>query len=295
MPFSLRGRMHHHTINVTDPESLEFIKGKIREFMPLFTSRQFNICADETFDLGKGKSRAAAEEKGVDRIYIDFVKALCEFLVENGRRPMFWGDIICGFPEMIKELPEETICLNWGYAKYQREDETKWLYDAGAVQYSCPGACGWNQFVYLIENSYENIRRMCSYAVKYHSIGVLNTDWGVFPSCQPSGVRCCGYDIRGAFSWNGNIPSFDEINRQISRLEFGDEEERFVSIAASVAAQKAFDWETAIRFKELGEVPELRRITRLIYRNTWEIWMGWTRRIRSWKKSAGTFMAASFI
>lgn len=94
MPFSLRGRMHHHTINVTDPESLEFIKGKIREFMPLFTSRQFNICADETFDLGKGKSRAAAEEKGVDRIYIDFVKALCEFLVENGRRPMFWGGIL---------------------------------------------------------------------------------------------------------------------------------------------------------------------------------------------------------
>ena len=61
---------------------------------------RFNICADETFDLGKGKSRAAAEEKGVDRIYIDFVKALCDFLVENGRRPMFWGDIICGFPEM---------------------------------------------------------------------------------------------------------------------------------------------------------------------------------------------------
>ena len=28
-----------------------------------------------------------------------------------------------------------------------------------------------------------------------------------------------------AFSWNGNILSFDEINRQISRLEFGDEEE----------------------------------------------------------------------
>ena len=62
--------------------------------MPLFTSRQFNICADETFDLGKGKSRAAAEEKGVDRIYIDFVKALCEFLVKNGRRPPCSGGIL---------------------------------------------------------------------------------------------------------------------------------------------------------------------------------------------------------
>ena len=52
MPFSLRGRMHHHTINVSSPESLEFIKGKIREFAALFTSGQFNICADETYDLG---------------------------------------------------------------------------------------------------------------------------------------------------------------------------------------------------------------------------------------------------
>ena len=256
MPFSLRGRMHHHTINVTDPESLSFIKGKIKEFMPLFTSRQFNICADETFDLGKGKSAAAAAEKGVDRIYIDFVKALCEFLVENGRRPMFWGDIICGFPEMIKELPKETICLNWGYAKYQREDETRWLSDAGAVQYSCPGACGWNQFVYLIENSYENIRRMCSYAAKYHSIGVLNTDWGDFLHVNHPELGIVGMIYGAAFSWNGKIPAFEEINRQISRLEFGDEKEQFVGIAASAAGESAFAWETAIRFKELGEVPE---------------------------------------
>ena len=28
MPFSLRGRMHHHTINVSSPESAGFIKGK---------------------------------------------------------------------------------------------------------------------------------------------------------------------------------------------------------------------------------------------------------------------------
>ncbi|MFR6328155.1 MAG: hypothetical protein ACLUOI_04575 [Eisenbergiella sp.] len=82
--------MHHHTINVTDPESLEFIKEKSGNSMPLFTSRQFNICADETFDLGKARAERQPK-KGVDRIYIDFVKALCEFLVENGRRPMFWG------------------------------------------------------------------------------------------------------------------------------------------------------------------------------------------------------------
>lgn len=111
-PFSVRGRMAHHTINPADPESLVLIKKMIGEFMELFSSRQFNFCADETFDLGRGKSRALVEEKGKDHVYIGYIRELARFLIENGRRPMFWGDIIWGFPEMIKEMPEETICLN---------------------------------------------------------------------------------------------------------------------------------------------------------------------------------------
>lgn len=256
MTFSLRGRMHHHTINVSDPESLVLIKNMIAEFMPLFTSGKFNICADETFDLGKGRSRAVAEEKGIPRIYMDYVKELCRYVVENGKQPMFWGDVICSFPEMIKELPEETICLNWGYARLQREDESKHLYDAGATQYSCPGVGGWNQFVPLIENSYENISRMCSYAAKYNAIGVLNTDWGDFLHINHPELSLVGMIYGAAFSWNREIPSLEEINRRISRIAFHDESETVVETLAKVQECTAFGWESAVRFKELYQVTE---------------------------------------
>lgn len=93
---------------------------------------------------------------------------------------MFWGDILCGFPEKIKDLPKEVICLNWGYAPQQSEHETKLLAQVGAAQYICPATIGWNQWVNLFEDAYQNITRMCTYAVKYHAIGVLNTDWGDF-------------------------------------------------------------------------------------------------------------------
>ena len=109
-PFSQTGRMAHHTINTSDPESLQLIEGMISEYMELFTSRQFNLCADETFDLGRGRNKEAVEKLGKDRVYINYVKKLAQFLLDNGRRPMFWGDIIVGFPEMIKELPKEIIC-----------------------------------------------------------------------------------------------------------------------------------------------------------------------------------------
>ncbi|MFR6589362.1 MAG: hypothetical protein ACLURV_03285 [Gallintestinimicrobium sp.] len=31
------------------------------------------------------------EKLGKDRVYINYVKKLAQFLLDNGRRPMFWG------------------------------------------------------------------------------------------------------------------------------------------------------------------------------------------------------------
>lgn len=160
-PFGFVDRMKHHTLDVSNPESMQLAKSLIDEFMPLFTSKYFNICADETFDLGKGKSAGLAETKGTQRMYLDFVKELCGYVVSKGKIPMFWGDIICAFPEAVQELPKETICLNWGYDADWPEDSTRKLSGAGARLYNCPGVSGWDQLVNQIRVSYENISRMC--------------------------------------------------------------------------------------------------------------------------------------
>ncbi|SHO49260.1 glycoside hydrolase family 20 zincin-like fold domain-containing protein [Anaerocolumna xylanovorans] len=250
--FSFHDRMHHHTLDVSNEGSIEFAKKQIEEFLPLFTSEHFNICADETFDLGKGKSRELAENKGIQRLYLEFVKELCEFVIEKGKRPMFWGDIIAGFPEAIRELPKEVICLNWGYAPEQREDETKVLFDAGAVQYVCPGVGGWNQFINLIESSYKNITRMCSYAHKYQALGVLNTDWGDFGHINHPEFSTTGLIYGAAFSWNREQLEFLDINRQISCIEYGDSSGKFVDRIAVSAPKSVFDWWHVVMYKEYG-------------------------------------------
>lgn len=260
-PFGLIDRMLHHTIDVTNPESLAFIKGMIEEFMPLFTSEYFNIGADETFDLGKGKSKEEADRAGVKRLYIDFVKELCEFVVSKGKKPMFWGDIICDFPEMIGELPARTICLNWGYEKEQSDENTRKLAQAGAVLYNCPGVSGWNQFVNRLDVAYENIKRMCSYAVAYHTEGVLTTDWGDYGHINHPDFGIPGRIYGAAFSWNKNIPDFAEINRRISKVEFGDESGQLVGIMAEISHNWVFNWEKAIRYLSgSGEAPTAREL-----------------------------------
>ncbi len=250
-PFSYEDRMQHHTIDASNQQSIALIKTMIDEYLPLFRSNQFNICADETFDLGKGKSKVLAEQKGVDEIYIDYVKTLCEYLVEKGKRPMFWGDIVCGFPEAIKKLPPETICLNWAYHEGVTEETTRKLYQAGATQYLCPGVGGWNQFVNLVESSYINISKMCSYAHKYKALGVLNTDWGDFGHINHPEFASIGLIYGAAFSWNHEIPSFEEINTQIAQLEFGDSSGQLVKRIASISREQVFEWYHIVRLKEM--------------------------------------------
>lgn len=253
-PFSFWDRMRHHTVNVADDAVLPFIKGIIREYMELFSSDKFNFCADETFDLGKGRSKELADARGVHRIYIDYVKELAEFLVGEGKTPMFWGDIICGEPELIKELPEETICLTWGYAPDQREDECRKMAQAGAKQYLCPGVCGWNQWVNLLEDSYKNIVRMCGYAKKHGALGILNTDWGDFGHVNAPDFSTPGLIYGAAFSWNSNPVPYEEMNRRIAAVAYHDGTEEFVNLVGQIPRHSLFSWWDAVMHYEITAI-----------------------------------------
>ncbi|MDR2044635.1 MAG: beta-N-acetylhexosaminidase [Clostridium sp.] len=250
-PFSFVELMDHHTVNVSHPETLGVIKGMVKEYMALFDSPYFNICADETFDLCKGKSRFLTQEQDVEDIYTRYLGELCRFVLEQGKTPMFWGDILCGFPEKIKELPDGVVCLNWGYASAQSEDGTRKIFQTGVKQYTCPGAGGWNQWVNTLRSAYENITRMCGYARKYQAIGVLNTDWGDFGHINQPEFSRPGMIYGAAFSWNTEPLDFEETNRRISLLEFHDPSMEFVSILTRLEGNAAFDWECVVRFREM--------------------------------------------
>lgn len=255
-PFSFLDRMCHHTVNVSDERPLSLIKKMLEEYMTLFRSDRFNLCADETFDLGKGKSAELAAEKGIHRIYVDYLKELCDFLVLHGKKPMFWGDVICGDPMLARELPQETVCLTWGYAPDQREEESRRMAEAGIRQYLCPGVSGWNQWMNQIDDSYQNITRMCAYARKYQAEGILNTDWGDFGHINHTEHSAVGMIYGAAFSWNGEEIPREEMNRQISVLEYKDGSGRMVELMAELAACSDFCWYDAVMYYEalaLGE------------------------------------------
>ena len=250
MPYTYTGEMRHHTINFTHPGALPLVKSMIREYAALFTSRKFNICCDETFDLAKDRSAAAAEKEGAHTLYVRYLADLCQWLLDQGITPVYWGDILGHDPKSYDVLPKGGICLNWGYAPDYPEDEIRNLAEMGAVQYACPGLSAWNRLIPQIPDSFSNIRCMCRYAHKYGAIGLLNTDWGDYGHVCPPEFTVPGILYGAAFSWNKQEYSMKEMNDAVSFLAFGDRTGAFMQAVTDLCGNEAFLWMNAMRWLE---------------------------------------------
>ena len=249
-PSTMSNRMYHLTINPEDPRSYDLITGMIDEFMQLFRSRLFNICADETFDLGKGRNQILHEQIGEKGLYMGFVKKICQHVVSRGRVPMFWGDIVIRFADALTELPPETICLNWSYSPTVEETWTRTLSERGAKQYVCPGVWGWNQVMNRMRCGWDNISRMASYGKKYGAIGLLNTDWGDYGHINDPRFSLPGMIYGAQHSWSSAEVTFEQVNEGISVLAYGDHSGKILSIIAGMENCDVYRWRDLAKNKE---------------------------------------------
>ncbi|GEQ60907.1 hypothetical protein VL4N_02430 [Vagococcus lutrae] len=242
-PFSFVNRMAHHTLDVSHDKSIELSKYLIESFIPLFQSDKFNICGDETFDLGRYKNKELAEEKGVGRLYVDYLKQLIEIVQQNGKQVMFWGDIIVKHPELLKEIPQDVICLNWGYSANETSANTELIAKSGVPQYVCPSTTGWNRMINWYDNSSVNIRKMVTYAKENNAYGILNTDWGDHGHVNLLGSSYPMFIYGAALAWNPDAMGTDETDDpKISASLYGKSHSELFSILRRISQCQPANW-----------------------------------------------------
>lgn len=94
-----------YSLCATDPKSLDLLDDLFSQLLPHFSSKEFNIGFDETFDLGKGRSADICAAEGTTNVYIKFLSQVNDLAKKYGRRTQFWGDIVLEKPEVIPKLP----------------------------------------------------------------------------------------------------------------------------------------------------------------------------------------------
>lgn len=235
-------KMLHHTLDVSNPESIALVQDMLDQVLPLFRSDTVNICCDETFDLCKGRNQ------GMDpaQAYFGFVRQICGFVQSRGKRVQMWADIALKYPESIRELGTDVTFLNWDYTAQPEETGAKQLAEGGFPQILCPGVQSWNVWVPNIPNAEKNITAMAGFARKYHAQGLLNTAWGDYGHVCPWNGSVYGMVVGAEKSWNCTEELPDEaFRRTVSRMEFGVDMDLY-AILGEINARDRLMWRVLV-------------------------------------------------
>ncbi|HKW31138.1 MAG TPA: family 20 glycosylhydrolase, partial [Verrucomicrobiae bacterium] len=234
------------TLAPNHPGTLPFLRGLYDELLPHFSSRFFNVGCDETWDLGRGRSKIICEMKGQGRVYLHFLKKIHGEVSRHGKTMMFWGDIILKYPKLIPELAkfprsgrresahfnqsgltsaatDDIIALNWGYeANHPFEREAAKFAQARIPFYVCPGTSSWQTLIGRHDNALANLRAAARAGRKHGAIGYLITDWGDGGHPQPLAVSWPMFLAGASLAWNAGDFDARQLAPVLSRDVFAD-------------------------------------------------------------------------
>lgn len=210
-------------LNPYHHESEALISQMADDLLPYFSSKMYNINCDETIELGRGASREMVEQYGLGRVYIDFLKKIFAIAKRHGKTPMFWNDILGDFPELMAELPEGCVALEWGYGPDSPlEKNCEKLQKMGMRFLLCPGINGWNSFLSKADYMVPNIKNAGLRALKYGAEGVLNTDWGDGGHLNFISTSYVGIAWGAAMSWRPLENEHIDMNAAIDAHMYRD-------------------------------------------------------------------------
>lgn len=254
------------TLAPTNHGTMPFLRELFDELLPHFTSSNFNVGCDETWDLGRGQSKAACERLGKGRVYFEFLKKIHREVEKRGKRMMFWGDIILHHPDLIAELPENIVALNWGYeASHPFAKETATFKRSNVPFYVCPGTSTWMTLLGRHENAFANLRAAAEAGAKNGAIGFLNTDWGDGGHPQPLAVSLPLLVLGAGLSWCRKSYKDELLEPVLSRDVYNDPTGHAAKAALALGlAHRKFDF-LAPNVTPFGAVlaappPELREL-----------------------------------
>ena len=169
---------HGHVLAPGQDGTLPLIKDWFTQIAVEFPSPFIHIGADETFDLGAGRTRQAVEQKGYGPVYVDFLKQIHDELAPLNRRLLFWGDIGDANPDAVSGLPKDMIAVPWNYWSTTGFDKMIEPFAKNGIEtWVAPGDANWNEVYPVAKTALWNIQGFIRDGQRLGSTGALTTVW----------------------------------------------------------------------------------------------------------------------
>jgi len=239
-------RLRGATINPTLPASRRLIRDMLDEFLPLFSAPFFNMCGDETYDLGVSQ-RSRRRPIPIPDLYAQHVRFIHDHAARHGKQLMLWGDVLLHYPKAIRTLPRDAIVLDWGYSPRTPFRKVSTFLDAGLDAIVCPSTRGYRVVFNEVEEARGNIAGYARTALRCGARGVLTTDWGDIGHFNMLPCSYHGMALAAAMSWNPRADHEAGFDRAFSQLFGADPTGRLARLYSHAGTMGIGEWPSLIR------------------------------------------------
>ena len=205
--------------------SLDFVDSLYQEYLPHFTSNQFNVGMDEPWELGQGWSRKEVEGRGRDQVYLEHLEGIRKLVEKHGKKMQFWADVLLEKPENAKLLPNSASPVIWGYeADHPFHEQAKAISKSGLSYRIAPGTGTWRSFSGRWSTAQANLKSAVINALQHKAEGILLTSWGDCGNHQPWPIHYPPLFLAAQLAWSGKECEPKVFASEMDRKLVGDGE-----------------------------------------------------------------------
>ncbi len=200
----------------SDEGSFRLMEELYSEYLPLFESPWLNICLDEPYDLGRGRSAATGTSPG--ELYLAYLLRLHQIAARYGKRIMLFGDVFLRHPELLDRVPGDVLYLDWIYDPKEHYGTPAIYRRSGMPFWVCPGTGNWNTLFPRLDGAVTNVVNLSLEGIAEGARGMLLTDWNDHGAYAQPGPGYFLYAYAAAVAWSGADPGREPVGAWADRV-----------------------------------------------------------------------------
>lgn len=264
------------SLAVTEEKTYTFIETMLSEVFELFPSKYINIGADESYDVGYGKSKNLTKRVGKSKVHAEHYKKVFSFCKQNNKEVMMYGDVILNHTDILDLIPNDVTIIDWHYGASSSYPSTDIFKDAGFKYIVSPTVWNFTTTFPTYQIALPNIKTIIGDGLLNGSSGMINSNWGDYGAETFKEFVLFGYAWSAQCSWNYKESNLSEFNNSFFADFFGIDDYKLSSLYKTFSTQpNQMKWNEVWRHPAL-ELPKSAWWAPRINREEVASWMTWT-------------------
>ncbi|PIQ09311.1 MAG: hypothetical protein COW71_07225 [Ignavibacteriales bacterium CG18_big_fil_WC_8_21_14_2_50_31_20] len=218
------------SLAVTEAKTYVFLENMLKEVFALFPSEYINIGADESYDVGYGKSKTLTKKVGSAKVHTEHYKKIFQFCKANNKKVLMYGDVILNHTDILNLIPKDVIIVDWHYGATKKYISTDIFKNAGFEFIVSPSVWNFRTTFPTYQIALPNIKTIIHDGLLNGSKGMINSNWGDYGAETFKEFVLFGYAWSAQCSWNYEDSNLSEFNNSFFADFFGIDDYKLNSL-----------------------------------------------------------------